>query len=88
MSNVATIGAVPDSKPNRDTDWSALPNGRKARLTGAAAGLTGADLTVLVVFAENADRAGRHDVKVGADGDGGGRDRGQLHGGAGYPADG
>ena len=59
MSNVATIGAVPDSKPNRDTDWSALPNGRKARLTGAAAGLTGADLTVLVVFAENADRAGR-----------------------------
>ena len=54
LGDLPLIGAVPDSRPNRDTDWSALPNGRKARLTGAAAGLTGADLTVFVVMAENA----------------------------------
>ena len=58
------IGAVPDSGPNRDTDWSALPNGRKARLTGAAAGLRGVDLDTYIVFAENADRAG-HRMRTG-----------------------
>ena len=35
-----------------------------------------------------ADRAGGHGVDDGADGDGAGPDRGQLHGGAGYRADG
>ena len=35
-----------------------------------------------------ADRAGGHGVEDGADGDGAGHDRGRLHGGAGYRADG
>ena len=38
--------------------------------------------------AGGADRAGGHGVDDGADGDGGGHDRGRLHGGAGYRADG
>ena len=38
--------------------------------------------------AGRADRAGGHGVEDGADGDGAGLDRGQLHGGAGYRADG
>ena len=38
--------------------------------------------------AGGADRAGGHGVDDGADGDGAGHDRGQLHGGAGYRADG
>ena len=38
--------------------------------------------------ASSAEHGGRHGVEDGADGDGGGHDRGQLHGGPGYPADG
>lgn len=48
------IGVVPDPGPMREPEWSALAKGRRARLTGAACGLTGADLTVYVVMAENA----------------------------------
>ncbi len=48
------MGVVPDPEPLREPEWSSLPKGRRARLTGAACGLTGSDLTVYVVMAENA----------------------------------
>jgi len=37
------VGAVPDYGPMREPEWSALPKGRRARLTGAACGLKGVD---------------------------------------------
>ena len=52
------IGAVPDPGPMREPEWSALAKGRRARLTGAACGLTGSDLTLFVVMAENAKMDG------------------------------
>ena len=54
--DLALIGAAREPMP--EPEWCGLPNGRKARLTGAAAGLRGADLATYILFAEHADRAG------------------------------
>ena len=54
MRGLPLMGVVPDPEPLREPEWSALPKGRRARLTGAACGLSGADLNVFVVMAENA----------------------------------